>query len=657
MDKFNKQKVQITVIIALQVIGLAFFQFILNYNVIVAGLVTILEIVLFTLHFRSMEKETEDRNLGITRVLGAEAKDAFIFGETALISYDDSYIITWMSELFEERGINRVGKKLLAWLPEADDLISGKSEQVEIELDKHVYLVHRKEDAQVLFFKDITEEKLYREAYESEQVVIGLINLDNYDESTRYEDEQVTASINTSIRQPVVDWCKNHGILFRRLKSDRYIVVLNERIFKDLINDRFSILNVVRRASQDLDVSITLSMAFARGTNNFDELDEMVVQLMDLAQSRGGDQVAIRRFGEDVKYFGGSSEAVEKRSRVRVRIMANTLKDLIQKANNVIICGHKESDFDCMGAAIAMSRIVQAYGKHCCIIAKTGGVEEKLAAVLEMNKDEIQDRHFFVTEGEAMNQLRDDSLIIMVDHHNVKQSNGSLVLEKAKRIAIFDHHRRSANLEINPLLVYIEAGASSTSELITEFVPYLSNRIEISEVEANIMYTGVLIDTNRFKVRTGTRTFEAASMMRSWGADPLVTDEYLKDTYSEFELKSMILNNCEQYEKGIVIAPVDDRLVSRSIMSQVADSILQIKDEQASFVIAKTSENQVAISARSRGKVNVQIIMENMKGGGHLTAAALQREGASVVELKNELIDSISRYFEEVEESESNTTK
>lgn len=653
MDKLNKLKIQVSLLLVFQVLLIVFFKLMWDVNVIASILITIIEIAAFAILFKTFENDSEERNLGVTRILGTEAKDAFLFGETGMVSYDDNYVITWMSDLFDERGFNRVGKKLLVWLPEIDDLIAGKADEIEITLDDHIYLVHRKEDAQVLFFKDITETKEFKNAYEDEKVVVGLINLDNYEESTRYEDEKLTSSINTSIRQPVIDWCKSHGLLLRRLKNDRYMVVLNEAIFRTLVEDRFSILNTVKKASQELDVSITLSMAFARGTSNYEELDEMVIQLLDLAQARGGDQVAIRRSGEDVKYFGGSSEAVEKRSRVRVRIMANTLKDLIQKSSNIIICCHKEADFDCIGGAIAMSRIVQAYNKPCCIIAKTGGIEEKLSAVMESGKVELAARHQFVTENEAINQYRDDSLVIMVDHHSLKQSNGSQVLERANKIAIFDHHRRSADLEVNPTLVYIEAGASSTSELISEFIPYLSNRIEIDELEANIMYAGIIIDTNRFKVRTGSRTFEAASMLRSLGADPLVVDDYLKDTYSEFAMKSSIMSTCEQYEKGIMIAPVENRVISRSIMSQVADSILQIKDVQASFVIAKINDQQIAISARSKGKVNVQRIMENMHGGGHLTAAALQRNGSNVLELKDELIDAISRYIEEVEGNES----
>lgn len=657
MDKLSKLKIQVSILLAFQVILIIFLRLMWDVGVLSSIIITIIEIAVFAMIFKTFKLDSEERNLGVTRILGTEAKDAFLFGETGMVSYDESYVITWMSDLFEERGFNRVGKKLLAWLPEIDDLIVGKADEVEVVLDNKIYLVHRKEDAQVLFFKDITVTKEFKEAYENEKVVIGLINLDNYEESTRYEDEKIISNINTWIRQPVVDWCHTHGLLLKRLKNDRYMVVLNEAIFKDLVNDRFSILNTVRKASQELDVSITLSMAFARGTSNYGELDEMVIQLLDLAQARGGDQVAIRRGDEDVKYFGGSSEAIEKRSRVRVRIMANTLKDLIQKSPNVIICCHKEADFDCMGGAIAMSRIVQAYNKPCCIIEKTGGIEEKLAVVLENGKTHLGARHQFVSESEALNQYREDTLVIMVDHHSVKQSNGAQLLEQANKVAIFDHHRRSADLEVDPILVYIEAGASSSAELISEFIPYLSNRIEIDELEANIMYAGIIIDTNRFKVRTGSRTFEAASALRSFGADPLVVDEYLKDTYSEFAMKSSIMSNCEQYEKGIMIAPVESQIISRSIMSQVADSILQIKDVQASFVIAKINDHQVAISARSRGKVNVQRVMENMNGGGHLTAAALQRDGSDVLELKGELIDSVSRYFEEVEGNESNSVE
>lgn len=652
----GKLKNWLIILMIVQAILIAGFYFALKTDILLVSLFFVLEIAVVVLVHQSTKQKVEKRELETSAVLGDEAQIAFLFGEVGLVSYDESYVITWMSELFTERGINRFGKKLLVWLPQLESLISGEMDMVEVIIEDRRYLVNRSETSPVMFFKDVTERETYKRDYEREQLVVGLIHLDNYEESTRYEDEHVLASINTSIRQPVVDWCKHHGLLLRRIKNDRYMVILNEQIFSELVENRFDIVNQVREASRQLDVSITLSMAFARGTKNFEELDGMVTQLMELAQSRGGDQVAIRKAGEEVKYFGGNSEAIEKRSRVRARVMANTLKDLIHKADNVIICGHKESDFDCMGAALTMSNIVQAYDKSCCIIAKTGGIEEKLEAVLTQNKEELMGRHLFVSEGEALNQLKEETLVIMVDHHSPSQSNGTNVIHKAKKVAIFDHHRRSADLEISPVLVYIEAGASSTSEIVSEFVPYLSNRIDISEVEANIMYTGIVIDTNHFKVRTGARTFEAASMIRNWGADPIESDEYLKDSYEEFDLKSKIMSQCERYTKGVVIAPVE-RVISRSLMSQIADGLLQVKDVQASFVIARTSEKTVAISARSRGKVNVQLIMEAMHGGGHLTAAALQREGNNVQGLKAELLQNVVNYFKEGTEDESDTTK
>lgn len=601
--------------------------------------------------------DNQSRVLSVSEMISSEVNDAFLYGGVGLLTYDEDYIITWMSELFEERGINRISKKLLLWLPEVNDLFHGDVESVYVEIDEFHYEITRKEDARVLFFKDVTEQKRIRNAYEEEQLVLGLIHLDNYEEETQYSEEQEISKINTHIRQPIVDWCRTNGMLLKRVKSDRFFVVLNEKTFEKIAADRFSILKQTRQHSAEMDVAITLSMAFARGTSDIQELDEMVNSLLELAQSRGGDQVAIKKKDEEVKYFGGTSEAQEKRSRVRVRIMANALKGLILKSSNVIILGHREMDFDCMGSALCMSRIIQAYGKQCCIVAKTGGIEEKLNEAMNLHREILNERHLFVTENEALNQLREETLVVMVDHHKSQNSNGANVLAKAHKVAVFDHHRRSADLSINPILIYIEAGASSGSELISEFVPYLSNAIEINDVEATIMLAGMTVDTNRFRVRTGSRTFDAASVLRKWGADPQVVNEYLKDNYLDFEIKNNILKYCERIQDGVVIAPVIEGKLSRSMMSQVADMILSVKEVEASFVIAKTGDNETAISARSSGNVNVQVIMERMQGGGHMTAAALQRQGTEVETLKEELLSVIREYFKEEKTNEGNSVK
>lgn len=655
--KLAKIRNIVLLVMAIEVFLLVLAHFVLKMSISIGICVLIISTVaIYYLYFNYAE-DNRKRVLSISEMVSNEVSDAFLYGKLGLLTYDDDYIITWMSELFEERGLNRISKKLLLWLPEVNDLFQGEVEKVNVEIDEYCYEITRKEDAQVLFFKDVTETKKLQTRYANEQLVLGLIHLDNYEEATQYSEEQEISTINTSIRQPIVDWCRNNGMLLKRIKSDRFFVVFNEATFNRIASERFSILKQTRNRSAELDVAITLSMAFARGSNDIQELDEMANSLLELAQSRGGDQVAIKKKDEDVKYFGGSSEAQEKRSRVRVRIMANALKDLIQKSSNVIILGHREMDFDCMGSALCMSRITQAYNKQTCIVAKTGGIEEKLSDAFNACRSELNDRHLFVTESEALNQLRPQTLVIMVDHHKPQNSNGANVLEKAQKIAIFDHHRRSADLAISPILIYVEAGASSASELISEFVPYLSSDVEINDTEATIMLAGMTIDTNRFRVRTGSRTFDAASVLRKWGADPQVVDEYLKDNYLDFETKNNVLKYCERLKNGVVVAAVEDRRLSRSMMSQIADMILSVKEVEASFVIAKCSDNEVAISARSSGHINVQVIMEKMHGGGHMTAAALQREHVKVSELKEELIEGLNQYFKEEETNESDSIK
>ena len=404
-----------------------------------------------------------------------------------------------------------------------------------------------------------------------------------------------------------------------------------------------------------MDVSITLSMAFAYGSTEYDVLDEMTANLMDLAQTRGGDQVAVQCVGNDIKFYGGSSEANEKRSRVRVRVLSHALRDLILKSSNVIICGHKMADFDCIASAMGLSRVASTFGKPVSIIAKTGGIEEKLAAALKMNEQELSQEFNFITDNEAVNQLQEKTLVVMCDHHNIKQSNGAKVLENAKKIVIIDHHRRATEIGIKPTLVYIEAGASSACELVCEMIPYISNKVDISDMVATFMLTGMVVDTQRWRVRTGARTYEAAARLKDMGADISKSNAWLKDTFEEFSIKTEVATNAERYDHGVVIAKVENRVLSRSLMSQVADSLLDLQGVRAAFVIANCGENEAGISARSDGTINVQMIMEKMGGGGHMSAAAMQKTRGKVADLKNDLLEATIEYFKEDSEDESNS--
>lgn len=653
-QKINRLKRLVMILIAVQAAILAFLWF-LKFNVLVGCIILLAEAIGSLLLFDYIQNTVEEETTGVKQMLGSTARQAYLTGGIGIVIYDDNYVITWMSELFAERGIDRKGHKLLTWVPEADDLISGKTDTATVRLDERNYEIRRSEDSQIIFFRDITELSTYRDKYADEQLVIGMANFDNYDESVQYADEADTSAITTAVRTPLVDYCNQYGILAKRLNNhNKYLLVLNEKSFATIAADHFSILSRVRKAAQKLDVSITLSLAFARGTGDLLELDEMVANLMDLAQTRGGDQVAVQKAGEEVKYFGGSSEATEKRSRVRVRVMSHALRDLIQQSSNVIICGHKNADFDCIGSAICISRICSALHKQSCIIARTGGIEEKLDGAMKENDALLKQEVNFVTEGEALNQLKDQTLVIMTDHHNVRQSNGAKVLENAKRVVVIDHHRRSADMGVKPVLIYIEAGASSTCELLTEMIPYMSPRTDISDIDATFMLAGMIIDTQKWRVRTGSRTYDAASVLRKYGADPQKAYDWMRDTFDEFSLKSMAMACAERFDRGVIVAPIKEKNITRSLMSQVADTLMGIQGVEASFVIAQ-SGSDICVSARSGGRINVQRIMESMGGGGHMTAAAVQKPKTTVDAVKAELLAAADRYFKEETEDESDS--
>jgi cyclic-di-AMP phosphodiesterase len=649
LESFDRLKSKIAFILLFEIIILfIFFIFLFNYVYLLLFIYLLMNISFIYLIIQTYEKDQRDRIFSITRVLGKDAKDALEIGGVGIVTYDENYNVTWMSEIFDQRGISLIGSKITALSPEINKLFTGDSESLIIEVNDTIYEVIRKDNAQLLFFRDITEINQLESAYEDEQVVLGLIHIDNYEETTQYEEEQKIALIDSQIRQPVVDWAKKHGMFLRRIKSDRFLVVLNERIYKNVMNNRFDILSYIRKAAADADVAITLSMAFSRKTSDFLQLEEMVNTALELAQSRGGDQVAIKSFNEDTKYFGGSSQAQEKRSKVRVRVIAQTIRDLIQQSKTVIIVGHKEMDFDCMGAAIGMSRIALSYDKEVYIVSKSGGIEIKLSGALAKYRDILNQRHRFVSESEALEVLDSNTLVIMVDHNNAVFSNATSVIEKAKKVIVIDHHRRSSDFTFNPVLVYIESSASSVSELVAELFPYQISSVDISMEEATIMFTGMLIDTNRFRNRTGSRTFEAASVLKNMGADTVEADNLLKDEFDEFELKTSMLKCSQQRTKGIVIAPYEEKtIVSRSIMSQVAEMLLSVKNVEASFVVARIDDHQVAVSARSKGKINVQVIMEKLSGGGHFSAAALQRENTTIEQMVILLDKSIQEYFEQ----------
>ena len=648
MDRLTRFKLIVGLIILSLGLGIVILHFFFDFPIILPLLVFAILSFIIYLVFYFLLKWKRDNDDHVEDSLNTTLKDALRVSNVGIIVYDDNYEITWMSRLFSEYNINQRKEKLLGWLPELQDLISGDRDIITVILENnHKYEVTKKENSSVLLFKDITKQYDLEKKYHEEMIVFGLVNFDNYDEAA--ESEEDISIINSEIKLPVFEYLRKHNVAFKTLRNNRIFLILTEKVYEELAHDRFSIINLVRRESKKLELPITLSMAFARGTEDLRELDEMASNLLDLAQTRGGDQVVVRKLNEEPIYFGGSSEAREKSSKVRVRVMANSIRDLIVRSSNVIIVGHEDMDADCVGSAIAMSSIAQSFKKNTIIVAKTGGVEPMINDVMNRYREELELRHRFVTINEAINHLDDNSLVIMVDHHSASQSNGKELLKSAKRIVIVDHHRRKADLDVDAMLVYIEASASSTCELMCEFLPYLSGRVSITPIEANIMYLGMLIDTNRFRVRTGARTFDVCRLLKQYGADMALVEELNEEPYDMILSRSKIIEKSKRYEGNVIISVIEDGIYPRSIISQASDTMLQTKGVKAVFVIAPIAKDEIAISARSKGGFNVQVIMEKMHGGGHMTAAGAQIRNGNVDELKNKLLTEINAYIKGVQ--------
>ena len=658
MERLENFKVQLVIIMGAQLLATAvLFLVDMKQIALIVACVVLVNILVSIWIMAKMEKEKKTVDLDISRVLGKDAKEALVFGKIGLITYDEQYCVTWVNDFLEGRYPDLIGRKMTNWITDIKELFNDDGREVVIaHSEDYVYEITRKEDTQVLYVRDITENWKLQEKYHNNGIVVGLLQLDNYAEYQQYEDEAILSNINTRIRQPLSEWAREMGMFTRRLRSDRILVLLDEQIFEKVKESKFSILNTVREASEAMDVSITLSMAFAKGTSDYVVLDGMINELIELAQSRGGDQVAVRAYGHSVHYYGGNSESKSNRSKVRVRVMSQTIREAIIDSANIYIVGHQMMDFDCMGAALCMSRMAQRCERKTFIVSLDCAKDAQLEDAMTLYHDELWARHAFINEETALASLREDDLVIMVDHHVPAQSTGAKLIEKANRVIVIDHHRRSAGFVDGPLVTYLESGASSSCELMTEMLAYQPNRVEISAEEATIMYLGIVVDTNRFKMRTGSRTFEAAAALKKLGADPITTENVLSERYEQFEEKTRIAKYAMLYREKYMIAAVTEEMYpSRPLMAQVADQLLTIRGVEATFVIAKTSKvnDVVAISSRSRGNVNVQTIMERMQGGGHFSAAALQREHSDVKEIEKELMMTLDA-IEEENTNESN---
>lgn len=595
-------------------------------------------LILFVTFWKTLRTKGLESDLTISRVLGKDAKQALDFGQIGIITYNDDYEATWESNYLKEHGIDVVNHKLTSFLPDIKELFEGEVDTITGPYGDQIYEVTHLDGSQVLFVKNITELSELKQRISTSSIVVGLMNLDNYDEYASYENEEILNEIDTRIRTPLITWAKENGILIRRLRSDRYLLILDSGILKKMRQNNFSILQRIKDIADHIDISITLSIVFAANMSSFTQMDKTLNELLELVQSRGGDQIAIRQGNDPIEFVGGNSEKSSQRSKVRVRIVGSSIQDVIHDSDKVYIAGHVNTDYDAMGSALACANWARALGKEACIVLKDVPRDAQLQQTMDEYAKSIADRHHFITPEEALEKLDPQrDLVIMVDHSNPAMSSARALLEKEPKTIVIDHHRRSEQSHQSALINYIESKASSTCELMTELLQSSSASVPIFEMEATIMYLGMLVDTGMFQSHTSERTFQAAAALRSWGANASMAKYALQESYEDYRRRTALIEQAQPYREHYLIDVLKEP-VSRTMLSQVSDSLLAFKGCQAAFTIGINQNNgNVAVSARSNGKVNVQKIMEKMDGGGHFAAAALERVDTTPEAVASEL--------------------
>jgi c-di-AMP phosphodiesterase-like protein len=444
-------------------------------------------------------------------------------------------------------------------------------------------------------------------------------------------------------------WAQENGIYIKRTSSDRYIAVFNEEILLSLEKRKFTILDEIRGIASVKNVSFTLSIGIGTGVSSLPELGSLAQSSLDLALGRGGDQVAIKLPNGKVKFFGGKTNPIEKRTRVRARVISHALKDLITASDKVIVMGHKNPDMDSIGSSIGIYKVAEMNQKDAYIVLNFNEIDIGIGRLMDEIRQKEKLFSHFISPEEALEMATDKTLLVIVDTHRPSLVMEERLLSKIDNVVVIDHHRRGDEFIKNPLLVYMEPYASSTAELVTEFLEYQPKNGKIEMIEATALLAGIIVDTKSFTLRTGFRTFDAASYLRGQGADTVLVQKLLREDVETYIRRSKLIESVSLYRDGIAIAMgTEDQLNDQVIIAQAADTLLTMDGIIASFVISKRSDSVIGISARSLGSINVQLIMESLQGGGHLTNAATQLTGLTLEETEAQLMKAIDEYFEGV---------
>ena len=524
----------------------------------------------------------------------------------------------------------------------------------------------RKDDAPstlMVYLTDITEWEKLKQRFAEERMCLACVRFDNYEDVMKGLSESARANLNGEIGEILNKWVESLQGFVVRSNKENLVVGINYKNLQKAIEDKFSVLDKVREVRQENKLAPTISIGISKDGETLQEISLHASKALDLALGRGGDQV-VMECDKQMQYFGGTNAVSAKSTRVRARIVAHTIREQMELADKVFVMGHANEDYDSIGSAVGIAKLSLSLQKPTFIVISNRSTSlQKLKKVVfngELNISE-EDKLYeglFVHEEDVLEEISPNSLLMLVDHHRAVLSASQKVLEAIpqKRI-IIDHHRRAEDIIQNTILKYMEPSSSSASELVTELTGYFNDKLEFTKGEATALYSGLVVDTKNFNVQTGARTFEAAALLRTSGADPILVRQLFKDDLESFRDRYRIIAEAETPLPHLAISinrDVENSSDTSILAAQAADALINVTGVSVGVVISACTDGNVNVSARSDGSVNVQVIMEELGGGGHQTVAGVQLQNADADEVKQQIIELTKKQLDEAEEKEKN---
>jgi len=634
-----------------------FFEPLLAY--IEAGVVVLL-FVYSVIANRRRQKKFAEYIESVTYDVETAKNDSLVNFPLPMVAFKlENGSIVWGNRFFFELFGSRTPRfdtRLTDLVPEFKSkwLLEGKQQYPElVEIDDRSYRVFgniiRGENENssdfmgMTYWLDVTDYERTKEEYENSRPVVAIIIFDNLDEISRNQSDRVKTELQNMVSDRIDRWCSGMNGIICRYDRDKYLFICEQRDYEVLADEKFSLLESVHEVISPSGVYATVSIGVGRDGSTFEESFGFAKLSTEMALTRGGDQAVVKnRF--NFEFFGGRGEEVETRTKVKSRVMANALTELIKVSDQMFIMGHRFADMDCVGSGIGLCCIARKLGCRANIVIDEDNNGAGRLIHLIRGVEEYKD--VFISPQEAIMRAERNTLLVVVDTNRPEQVEDQSLLMACNRVAVIDHHRRTSSYIQNAALTFLEPYASSVCELICDLMQEICNQSDILRAEADAVLAGIVLDTKFFTIRTGERTFDAAAFLRRMGADTIAVKKILQNDFDDTVARYNILKQVKRYRENIAVAIIEEPQ-DRIVAAQAADEMLNIVGIQASLVIYPTNSGGVMVSARSIGDVNVQVLLEELGGGGNKSAAGLQMENISLRDAVNKLFAAIDKYFEE----------